>query len=180
MWARRPNERAAIRSAVRTSLVGLVLASVLFVPSAMAAAPVCPNVPIPDRIAASDAAFVGRLVSSRPVAQGRAYRFVVDQVVKGPVGSEVEVRSTRLTDSEGTPLRPEVAVGVMARLDGSSFITDSCNLTDPGALLASFDEPRGNAIKVVIGIVLLAFVLAYAIVRRRRGTRPTLPRPDGS
>ncbi len=164
---------------MRAVLVGLVLATLVAAPAWGATAPTCRNIPIPDRLAASDAAFVGRLVSARPAQGGRSYRFTIDQLVKGPIGSEVEIRARRLTDSEGTPLRRDVAVGVMARLDGSTFVTDSCDLTDPGALLASFDEPRGNAIKIVIGLALLAIVLVYSIARRRRGTRPSLPRPDG-
>ena len=35
-------------------------------------------------------------------------------------------------------------------------MTESCLLTDPGALLSASDEPRGNVIKIVIGLVILA------------------------
>lgn len=162
-------------------LVPALVALAVLAPGAFAAdadPPRCPNVPLPERLVASDAAFVGRLVSTRPVGGGTSYRFLVDQPVKGPVGREVEVVGTALVDSEGTPLARDVAVGVLASLDGATLTTDSCGLTDPGGLLASFDEPRGNAIKIAIGLVILLVVLTWAIARRRRGTRPTLPRPS--
>ena len=44
-------------------------------------------------------------------------------------------------------------------------MTESCLLTDPGALLSASDEPRG-AIKIVIGLVI-ALVLAYSVRRLR-------------
>jgi hypothetical protein len=142
-----------------------LLVALAVVPAGWAAAPACPNVPLPERLAASDVAFVGRVVSSRPGESGRVYRFVVDQKVKGPVGREIAVRAPALTDAEGTPIVRDVAVGVLARLRGAEVVSDSCSLSDPGTLLATFDEPRGNAIKV-------------SIVRRRRGTQPRLPRPS--
>jgi MYXO-CTERM domain-containing protein len=36
-------------------------------------------------------------------------------------------------------------------------------------------EPRGGVIKVAIGLVILAFVLAWALRRRARGAKPSLP-----
>ena len=158
--------------------VAPVLAALALAPETRAASPSCPNVPLPERITASDAAFVGRLVSTRPASGATAYRFVVDQRVKGPVGREVEISGPALVDSAGTPLERDTAVGVLATLEGTTFATDSCGLTDPGALLASFDEPRGNVIKVTIGLVILLVALGYAMIRRRRGTRPWLPRPS--
>jgi hypothetical protein len=41
-------------------------------------------------------------------------------------------------------------------------------LSDPGTLLATSDEPRGNGIKVVVGLVILALVLAYSVRRLRQ------------
>jgi MYXO-CTERM domain-containing protein len=64
-------------------------------------------------------------------------------------------------------------------LDGAALTTSSCLLTDPAALLAVADEPRGNGIKLVIGAVFLGAVVALAVVRRRRGTRPQLPGAPG-
>jgi hypothetical protein len=115
-----------------------------------------------------DAAFVGRVTAERATADGYVYRFIVDQNVKGPVGREVEVRSAaRLVDAVDKPIVHDEALGVLASLSGAELVTESCLLTDPGALLATSDEPRGNGIKVVIGLAILAAVLAYSIRRLR-------------
>ena len=135
----------------------------------------CPNVPLEERLRAADAAFVGRVTDERPgTGEGRSYRFVVDQRVKGPVGREVEVRAEeRLVDARDEPVVYDEALGVLAELDGATLVTESCLLTDPGALLSVSDEPRGNAVKIVIGLVILALVLAYSVRRlRRRQAQP--------
>jgi hypothetical protein len=41
--------------------------------------------------------------------------------------------------------------------------------------VAAGGEPRGGVIKVVIGILILALVLSWALRRKARGTRPDLP-----
>ncbi|HEX2303290.1 MAG TPA: hypothetical protein VHH57_06670 [Gaiella sp.] len=149
-----------------------------FVPAAYALD--CPNTPLEDRLEPADAAFVGRVTQERAAAsgEGRVYRFVVDQRVKGPVGREVEVRSlARLVDARDRPIVHDEALGVLADLDGAELTTESCLLTDPGALLSVSDEPRGNAIKIVIGLVILALVLAYSVRRlRHRQAGGTLDR----
>ena len=48
--------------------------------------------PLDERLAEVDAAFVGRVTAERAAPSGTVYRFVVDQKVKGPIGREVEVR----------------------------------------------------------------------------------------
>ena len=165
-----------ITLALRLALLALLVPA----PTAVAASgPTCPNVPLSERLVAADVAFVGRLVTTRPGERSRLYRFVVDQNVKGTTGREVDVRGSALTDSRGTPLVRDVAVGVLARLEGGAIVTDSCGLTDAGALLSVSDEVRGNGIKVVIGVLILLAVLALALVRLRRGARPSLPRPPG-
>ena len=122
------------------------------------------------------------MTAERTVAGGRVYRFLVDQNVKGPVGREVDVDATsRLVDATNKPLVHDEALGVMGDLDGARIVTQSCLLTDPGALLAASDEPKGNAIRLVIGILILAAVLAYSVRRlrhRRRDleARSSLPR----
>lgn len=145
-------------------VAALVLASDAFALS-------CPNIPLEERLAASDAAFVGRVTAERSAANGsgRIYGFVVDQRVKGPVGREVDVLAgRRLVDAADVPLVHDEALGVLANLSGAQLTTDSCLLTDPGALLSVSDEVRGNWIKVVIGLVILACVLAFSVRRLRR------------
>lgn len=130
----------------------------------------CPNVPLDERLDQADVAFVGRVTDERPASGGGVVlRFVVDQRVKGPVGREIEVGApTRLVDAADEPIVRDEAVGVMATVEGARIVTRSCLLTDPGALLATSDEPRGDAIKIVIGLVILALVIAYSVRRLKR------------
>jgi hypothetical protein len=138
-------------------------------PAAGGTPPICPATPLDERISTADAAFVGRLRSQRPEpGGGTAYRFLVDQRVKGPLGREVELRATNLTDAAGDPIPVDVAVGVLAQREGAAWLTGSCSLTEPGALLSAADEPKGNWIKLLIGLVILALVLAYSVHRLRR------------
>jgi len=158
-------------------LVALVLAAaVVGVPVGTAAkAPVCQNIPLPDRLQELPVAFVGKLVSSSNRAGGTYWRFDVDQRVKGPIGKEVDIRAPQLTDAKGRPLDSANEVGVLAKLDGATIVTDSCLLTDPAALLAVSDKDRGGPIKVLLGILTLAIVLAVCWFRMRRGSRPSFP-----
>jgi hypothetical protein len=163
----------ALRPALLALALSLLALSLLALAAAGAAAPatppVCPAVPLDERIAQADAAFVGRLGSERAApGGGRVYRFLVDQHVKGPLGREIEIRAPALTDAAGDPVPHDVAVGVLARRDGAAWVTDSCSLTEPGALLSAADEPKGNWIKLVIGLVILTLVLAYSARRLRR------------
>ena len=154
------------RSELLLRLVAVGLAALVVAPAARALS--CPNVPLDERLDAADAAFVGRVTAERAVGEAYVYRFVVDQNVKGPVGREVEVRSaTRLVDATDRPIVRDEALGVLANLSGAALTTESCLLTDPGALLSVSDEPRGNGIKIVIGLLILAAVLAYSIRRLR-------------
>ena len=143
----------------------------------------CPNVPLDERLSEVDVAFVGRVTAERPTpGGGRSYQFLVDQTVKGPVGREIDVDArTRLVDATDKPLVHDEALGVLANLDGARVVTEPCLLTDPGTLLSVSDEPKGNAIRLLIGILILAAVLAYSVRRlrhRRRdlAARSSLPR----
>lgn len=152
-----------------TALAALVLA-----PGAFALD--CPNTPLEERLEVADAAFVGRVVGERPGSGGVAYRFLVDQRVKGPVGRKIEVRSREpLVDAVDKSVVHDEALGVLANLNGATLVTESCLLTDPGALLSVSDEPRGNWIKILIGLAILALVLAYS-VRRLRARQAELQR----
>ena len=153
-----------VRVVAGVAFAALVLAG-------QAAALECPQATIRERIDEAQAVFVGTLVSSRPLGDERIYRFDVKQAVKGPLGSEVEIRAPELVDADDKPVSNGVDAGVFAQLDGATFTTDSCGLTDPGALLSEADEPRGTWIKVLIGIAILAAALAFSLTRlRRRGT----------
>jgi hypothetical protein len=162
-------------------LVVACVGALVLVPSAFALD--CPNVPLDERLSEADVAFVGRVTAERPSQTGgRVYEFVVDQNVKGPVGREVDVNAARrLVDATDKPIVHDEALGVLANIQGARFVTESCLLSDPGTLLSISDEPRGNAIRLAIGLLILAAVLAYSLRRlRRRGrdgvARSSLPR----
>ncbi|MFN8224003.1 MAG: hypothetical protein U0R50_12245 [Gaiellales bacterium] len=144
-------------------------------PASAAPAPVCQDIPLPDRLEAAPVAFVGNLVSTAKRDGDRYWRFDVDQRVKGPIGSVVDIRASMLTDAKGHSLLPENEVGVLAAFDGATIVTDSCGLTDPAALLSVADADRGAAIKLVLGIGFLAAVLGLCVLRIRRGSRPSFP-----
>jgi hypothetical protein len=149
-------------------VVAAVVAALVLAPGALALD--CPNIPLEERLAASDAAFVGRVTAERRATSGngRVYRFLVDQRVKGPVGREVDVfASEPLVDADNDPLIHDEALGVMANLAGAQLVTESCLLTDPGALLSVSDEARGTWIKIVIGLGILGLVLWYSVRRLR-------------
>jgi hypothetical protein len=150
------------------------IVAVTLVLAGEAAAFNCPNTPVDERLEAADVAFVGRLVSERPATRAgqRLYRFRVEKPVKGPLGAEVEVRSTRLVDVEDTPVPVGSDVGVLASTERGALVTSSCGLSDPAALLAGADEPRGEWIKLALGIGLAAAVIAYSVVRLRRRRSP--------
>jgi hypothetical protein len=161
--------------------VAFLLTALVFAGDAHALS--CPEIPPDQRIAGADVAFVGRIVSERPVGgEERVYRFAVEQVVKGPLGAEVEIHAVRLTDLDDRPIAVDAPVGVLASSgEGGNLVTGSCSLVEPGSLLAATDEPRGMWIKIAIGIVILGAVLAYSW-RRLRQRRADLERgrPGGS
>ena len=141
----------------------------------------CPKTPLEVRIAEADAVFVGRSSGFTPVAGAgvpqRLYSFEVDQEVKGDLGTTVSVRIPvkRVNGGQAIPL--DVAAGLLINGANSGWFTTRCGITDPGAVLAVVEEPRGNAVKLVLGILILASVLGYAIRRvKRRDPWATLRR----
>jgi membrane protein implicated in regulation of membrane protease activity len=159
--------------------LSLVLAVVALVLAGDAAAFDCPNTPVEERLEVADIAFVGTIVSHRPARDRsgeRVYRFDVEQRVKGTLGSAVEVRSEPLVDVEDTPVPAGADVGVLATTQRGALVTSSCGLSDPAALLAGADEPRGEWIKLAIGFVIAAAAVLYALVRLRR--RRTAESPE--
>jgi hypothetical protein len=95
----------------------------------------------------------------------------VDQGVKGGLGRTVDVRIPARPENGGQRIPEDVAAGiVMSRVEGH-WVTSRCGIMAPGVLLATADEPRGGAIKVVIGLAILGCVLLYSWRRLRRRRR---------
>jgi hypothetical protein len=132
----------------------------------------CPQTPLSERIAAADGVFVGRSkgfteVPGAGVPQ-RLYRFTVDQEVKGNLGREVSVRIPVSRANGGQVVPGDVAAGILMNRVGGEWFTTRCGITDPGVVLAEVDKPKGNAVKLLIGIAILGGVLWYSIRRVRR------------
>ena len=141
----------------------------------------CPSTTLDERIAAADAVFVGRstgftAVTGAGVPQ-RLYRFTVDQEVKGTFDGDVSVRIPVRPANGGLVIPRDEAAGLLvSRVNGGWFAT-RCDVTDPGAVLAEVDKPKGNAVKLLIGILILGAVLGYSILRvRRRDPQASLRR----
>lgn len=116
--------------------------------------------------------FVGRSTGFTPIPGDgipqRLYRFTVDQEVKGDIGRNVDVRIPVKRANGGQVVPPDVAAGVLMSRVGGDWFTTRCGITDPGVVLAEVDQQKGNPIRLVIGILILAAVLAYSIRRVRR------------
>ena len=139
----------------------------------------CADTPLSERLDESDAAIVGRVVSERSGdVQGAAVRLLtveVDQRVKGDVDRTLVVRSPSGTDCDvEVPMDKAIGLLLTKSPDGA-WLASACSVVAPGPLVAEGGEPRGGVIKVGIGIVILALVLGWALVRLRQGKRPNLP-----
>ena len=137
-----------------------------------AAAYDCQSTPLLDRVDQAEAVFVGRSTGFRPVpGEGipqRIYTFAVDQEVKGDLGRTVDVRIPVLEQNGGEKVPSDVAAGILMTRASGGWYTTKCGITDPGAVLAEVDKPQGNAVRLLIGILILAAVLWYSIRRVRR------------
>ena len=116
--------------------------------------------------------FVGRSTGSTVVVGAgvpqRLYRFEVDQEVKGDLGRTVSVRIPVRPANGGQSIPADVAAGILMSRANGEWFTTRCGITDPGAVLAEVDQPRGNAVKLLIGVLILGGVLAYSIRRVKR------------
>jgi hypothetical protein len=144
---------------------------------------VCGDAPLEQRLERADAAVVGRVVRvDEGEVNGAPQRFLtveVDQRVKGGVERTLVVRSPSGTDCD---VRVELdrAVGLLlTRGSGDAWIASACSVVEPGPLVVVGGEPRGGPIKVAVGLVILALVLALSFWRLRRGSRPELPGAPG-
>ena len=159
------------------ALAGLVLADA-------ALACVCAQMPMSERLDDSDVAFVGRVESEREGrVRGQPVRLLtiaVEQRVKGDVDGTLVVRSPARSDCD-LVIPQNRSVGLLlTRAPCGAWLGSACSVADPGALVAAGGEPRGGAIKVALGVVVLGLVLLVAYVRLRRGSRPSLPGPPAS
>ena len=99
--------------------------------------------------------------------------------MKGDIGDLVVVRIPVRPVNGGQRIPQDVAAGILMNRAGTTWFTTRCGITDPGAVLATVDEPKGNAIKLAIGILILVSVLGYSVhrLRRKNAVPPsTLPR----
>jgi hypothetical protein len=140
---------------------------------------VCQDAPLEERLDQADAAVVGRVVrQAEGELNGAPQLFLtveVDQRVKGNLARTIVVRSPSGTDCD---VRVELdrAVGLLlARGSDGAWLATTCSIVEPGPLVVVGGEPRGGTIKVGVGIVILALVLALSFWRLRRGSRPELP-----
>ena len=126
---------------------------------------------------------VGRVVGERAGelkgAPQRLLTFEVDQRVKGDVDEMLVLRSPSRTDCDLLVPRNEAVGLLLTRSPDGAWLGTACSIVDPGSLVAAGGEPRGGAIKVVIGLGILAIVILWALRRRRRGARPQLPGGPG-
>jgi hypothetical protein len=132
------------------------------------------------RLDDSDAAVVGQIVTRRDTEVRGAPALLltvdVEQRVKGRgLDDPIVVRSPLHTDCDVT-----LAVGkrrgfLLTKAPDGTLLTTSSNVVAATPLLAAGGEPRGGVIKVVVGFLILALVLLWALRRLRRGTRPELP-----
>ncbi|MFO7571673.1 MAG: hypothetical protein R6W48_03630 [Gaiellaceae bacterium] len=155
--------------------------------AAAAAAPalacVCESAPLDERLDRADAAVVGRVVrEARGELNGAPQLLLtveVDQRVKGDVERTIIVRSPSGTDCD-LRIQRDRAVGLLlTRGEGDAWLGTTCSVVEAGALVVVGGEPRGGAIKVGVGVVVLALVLLLSFVRLRRGSRPELPGAPG-
>ena len=144
---------------------------------------VCAAVPLVERLDDADAAVVGRVVDERASELRGAPQLLltveVDQRVKGDVDETLVVRSPLRSDCDLVVPRNEAVGLLLTRAPDGAWLGTACSVVEPGRLVAAGGEPRGGAIKVVIGLGILAIVLLRALRRRRRGTRPQLPGGPG-
>jgi hypothetical protein len=112
-------------------------------------------------------------------APQRLLTFEVDQRVKGDVGGRIVVTSPSGSDCDLTPARGEQIGLLLTRGANGPWLGTLCSQVGAGELVAAGGEPRGGAIKVVVGLVILGLVLLWSARRLRRGSRPDLPGAPG-
>ena len=155
-----------------------VMIALVVVGASSAQACVCADQPLDQRLEEADAAVVARLVGVREgqsFPPQRVLMFEVDQHIKGDVGDTFDVDSLPQSDC-ALEVAENVPVGLLlTRGPAGEWQGTACGVVSAGELVAEGGETRGGAIKVVLGLLILALVLSWALRRRARGTRPRLP-----
>jgi hypothetical protein len=167
----------------RVAVVAAALAACVLAAPGSAQACVCDAGPLEERLDRADAAVVGRVVrEAEDTLNGASVRLLtveVDQRVKGDLERTIVVRSPSGTDCD-VRVELDTAVGLLlTEGEGEEWLGSACSVVEAGALVVVGGEPRGGGIKVVVGIVILALVLAFSYFRLRRGSRPELPGAPG-
>jgi len=135
----------------------------------------CASAPPRAKLAAADAAFVGRLertVAIPGVRDRIDYVFVVDQVVKGALGRRVTVRSGVGREALGFSLERDVADGILLNREGSLWLGGLCGQVGPSELVEATraDEQIVNWGGIGVGVLVLgagAYFLRRQLLRRR-------------
>jgi hypothetical protein len=159
--------------------VALVPAALGLAVPASASACVCQSMPLGERFDEADAAVVGRVVAEHDgEVKGAPVRFLtidVEQRVKGEIEKPLVVRAPLHTDCDVDVPRGRTIGLLLTGIPGGGWSASACSVVAPGPLVAEGGKPRGGVIKVGVGLVILALVLLWALVRLRKGKRPDLP-----
>ena len=157
----------------------VLLAALALVGAGEAQACVCAKQPLDQRLDDADAAVVARLVAVREtqsVPPQRTLSFEVDQRVKGDIGTTFVITSSARTDCDlDLDVDEGVPVGLLLTRGADGWQGTTCSIVGAGELVAEGGEARGGGIKIVVGLLILALVLSWALRRKARGTRPELP-----
>ena len=139
--------------------------------------------PARQRLDSADAAFIGRLLETRPAPardgeRELVYVFAADSVVKGELDERVEVVSPLGGAACGFELQRDEATGILLRRDTvrGVWIGGLCGQMAVGELIGAAeetDEPIVNWGGIVVGTAVLALGLLL-LVRRLRARRATV------
>jgi hypothetical protein len=134
----------------------------------------------------ADAAFVGTLLfkADEQSSSGATYVFGVERVVKGLLGSRVQIHSGANGASCGFEVGADQQVGLLLDRDGDLWRSGLCSQVPPADLLAAgkaagledyspLDEeqspPRVNWGGIVVGVAVLGLGGFLLVRRLRRG-----------
>jgi len=138
----------------------------------------------------ADAAFVGTLLfdTDASASNERTYVFAVERVVKGRLGSRVEIRSGADGASCGFEVGEAQRIGLLLDRDGDTWRSGLCSQVPAEELVAAgkargldgyspLDEeqnpPRVNWGGVVVGVLVLSLGAFFLVRRLRRRGGPS-------